>query len=46
MTATPSAPPAIVATGDAWWTIFGRISTAAAANTTPAARCWTAAVSR
>lgn len=39
MTPTPTAPPIRVAVGEASCLIWGRISTAAAAKTTPAARC-------
>ncbi len=39
ITATPSAPPIKVAVGDPWCMTCGRISVAAAAKTTPAARC-------
>ncbi len=42
ITATPIAPPMTVATGEPRCITSGRISPAAAANTTPAAKCWMA----
>ena len=40
--ATPSAPPTSMAQGDPACLTSGRISPAAAAKTTPAAKCWMA----
>jgi hypothetical protein len=42
---TPAAPPISVAVGDPSCITCGNISVAAAAKTTPAARCWRALVS-